>query len=457
MISKQEEEDLALALALSNSLSSSQQHCHESCCSDPPTDSISDDQALAFFTDLPINHNHNNHTNSSSSSSRSGERLCDTRSCQHTSSSISQTKATVDADMGYARRLQAEEDARQRSEDKRQLANDEQFAKELCDDEKRSHWHIPTTADAKAESKTDNQSTRSSYTILGRHSHVCSYCKKSLVGQYKVVEKQLNLHHECFLCAGCNHPIIENSYVKKGSLAANTIEFYHTTCNTELFAPNCDLCGDKLTGQYNTHGFFSDKQKFCASHDIHRDHRSCTSCNLIEPVANSANHMQSHNNNTGKSTTGEVFNTLPDGRAICPDCVSYIILESNEAKDLYLEAVSFMENTLGLSIPPYMREVPILAVDLPSLNDQSQLNRHLCAAHPPVQLSSGGGGGSSADSAAAGTHTQHTSTHTQHPLALLLLCLSVCMSVSSPCPVCVLCAGLATALLYQSYSQHLSN
>jgi hypothetical protein len=52
------------------------------------------------------------------------------------------------------------------------------------------------------------------------------------------------------------------------------------------------------------------------------------------------------------------------------ECISTAILDSSEAQPLYLEAVDFMERQLGLTIPNGMREVPILAVDLPSLNEQ---------------------------------------------------------------------------------------
>jgi Protein DA1 len=67
---------------------------------------------------------------------------------------------------------------------------------------------------------------------------------------------------------------------------------------------------------------------------------------------------------------GESFSDLPDGRAICMECVSTVILDSAEARPLYEDILVFMERVLGLAIPPGMREIPILAVDLPSLNEQ---------------------------------------------------------------------------------------
>lgn len=378
MSRKQEEEDLALALALSNSIAWQEQEqekaqqSHRQPCSNP----ISDPQSLAFFTDIPINHNTNGNSNHN-----------------HNHSFEGQKQSTFDDDVAYACRLQTEEDARKRAEDKKQFSKDSQLAKDLYDNEQRLLMnHDAPKADAKMDAvKVSN------YTVNNRNSNACSYCKKSLFGPYKVVETQLKLHPQCFLCSGCGQPI-ENNYAKTGSLVTNNIEFYHTNCSVELFSLDCDLCGNKLRGRYHTHGFFTDKQKFCTSHNVQTEHRCCTSCNLIEPkhTTNKSTSSGSNGNSGSGSGSGVLFHTLPDGRAICPECVSFIILESSEAKDLYLEAVNFMEHELGLLIPAYMREVPVVAVDLASLNDQSALNRHICTAHPPVQLpSSGGNGGDS--------------------------------------------------------------
>ena len=377
MSSTQEDDDLALAMALSNSLA-----VHN------PPEVVYDPQALAFFTDLPINSNSDNNCSSNNSYIHSQNR---------------KQQSLFDEDAAFANRLQTEEDARKRAEDTKQLAKDSQFAKDLYDNEQRSLVHDSPKADSNDNAKL--KAKVSNYTVI-KNSKACSYCKKSLIGPYKVVETQLKLHPHCFLCAGCTQPILD-AYIKKGALVTNDIEFYHSTCNVELFAPDCDLCGNKLAGRYNTHGFFTDKQKFCTFHNVQTEHRSCTSCNLIEPNNNNVtsktygifSRSSSSSSGCGSgSGSGGAFHTLPDGRAICPECVSYIILESTEAKELYLEAVDFMEHVLGLSIPAYMRAVPVMAVDVPSLNDQSSLNRHICTAHPPVQLPSNDSGSLSGSS-----------------------------------------------------------
>jgi hypothetical protein len=69
------------------------------------------------------------------------------------------------------------------------------------------------------------------------------------------------------------------------------------------------------------------------------------------------------------------------------DCISTAVLDSAEARPLYLEAVDFMEHSLGLSIPPGMREVPVLAVDMPSLNEQ--MSRGISASHAGTAVTRG--------------------------------------------------------------------
>ena len=97
---------------------------------------------------------------------------------------------------------------------------------------------------------------------------------------------------------------------------------------------------------------------YCAVHEGIR--KACFSCSRKEPLPSS-----------GK----EGFSHLPDGRALCMDCARTAIIDSSEAQPLYLDCVDFMERELGLLIPPGMRQVPILAVDIPSLNEQSQNTR----------------------------------------------------------------------------------
>lgn len=225
--------------------------------------------------------------------------------------------------------------------------------------------------------------------ITSRNS--CARCHKSISGQYLTVgSPPSKFHPACFRCAGCDKPI-QGSYLTKES----DIDCYHRDCYESLFLKACDLCGRRLTGRYNCHGYFTDLQNYCAEHST-QPLRQCFCCHIKEPFSN----------HFGGSSSGgnEPFPTLPDGRLICWRCIDFVVVDSEEARPLYLAAVNFMEHSLGLSIPAGMREVPILAVDLPSLNDQLSLQASSsthgrCAHTDPQSQSHGvaatGGGGAS--------------------------------------------------------------
>lgn len=66
---------------------------------------------------------------------------------------------------------------------------------------------------------------------------------------------------------------------------------------------------------------------------------------------------------------GLAFNELQDGRCLCGICAGSVIMDSSEAAAIYRQVVDYMESALHLTIPAGMRDVPVLAVDLQSLND----------------------------------------------------------------------------------------
>ncbi|MBV6512372.1 MAG: hypothetical protein FMNOHCHN_01869 [Ignavibacteriaceae bacterium] len=70
----------------------------------------------------------------------------------------------------------------------------------------------------------------------------CTYCKKSIEGNYITVEGK-NFHPEHFLCSSC-------SQVITGSYAQEKGKFYHPDCLTEKNAPFCDLCKKVLKSSY---------------------------------------------------------------------------------------------------------------------------------------------------------------------------------------------------------------
>jgi hypothetical protein len=194
---------------------------------------------------------------------------------------------------------------------------------------------------------------------------VCAACKSSIVyGRYITIPGNGNYcyHPQCFRCNGCGEAI-EGSFVPKGDPPT----IYHNHCAIELFNPRCSVCSCSINGRFFRHPFF-ESEAYCTTHD---GVASCFACNRKEPI---------------KASGKESFSILPDGRSICPECSSTVIMDSAEAKAIFLKIVDFMQFSLGLSIPKEMREVPVLCVDIQSLNEHRDDNLHAKAGH-----SAGGG------------------------------------------------------------------
>ena len=181
-------------------------------------------------------------------------------------------------------------------------------------------------------------------------SMTCAACKQPILGPQLTALGQI-YHPQCFVCVACHQPFPAGSFCPKG----DPPEPYHQSCAEQLFCDRCCLCDSILRGQYLIHPFFKE-EKYCLEH--RQTSKICFSCQRREP--------------TPGKTQREGFVALPDGRMSCCDCISQAIFDSEGARPLYLEAVDFIEQVLQLPIPAGMRDVPVLAVDLSSLNEQQR-------------------------------------------------------------------------------------
>jgi hypothetical protein len=241
------------------------------------------------------------------------------------------------------------------------LDNDFALAVKLQQEENnKSKSHQPNIVKPPMNEKDPNQNSFGIYdyiknTCKRNHSNMmtstpnsnlsCANCNNPIAFGTYITAMGKVYHSECFKCDGCNVVISQTQFKVHGDNP------YHSECYNELFSPRCVLCTNVMSGQYKRHPFF-ENEIYCVNHEDNT--RQCFSCNRREPLQSS-----------GK----ENFHLLTDGRMICPICVSTAIFDSVEAKTLYLEAVDFIEKTLGLSIPAGMRDVPVLAVDIPTLNE----------------------------------------------------------------------------------------
>jgi hypothetical protein len=105
-----------------------------------------------------------------------------------------------------------------------------------------------------------------------------------------------------------------------------------------------------MEGHFYKHPYF-ENEKYCLSHETRT---SCFACGRKEPLPGSHR---------------EGFVDLLDGRSLCAQCSGSIIVDSSEATALYQGIVEYMGTALGLPIPAEMRDVPILLVDVQTLNE----------------------------------------------------------------------------------------
>ena len=129
--------------------------------------------------------------------------------------------------------------------------------------------------------------------------------------------------------------------------------FCHS-CSQQRYGVRCTVCDSFLVGQYMRHNYF-ENEKYCVSHEELEQRRKCTSCHRMEPQEN-----------TGRGP----FVNLPDDRTVCLECLDSAVMTTDEMTALYHAAINFMEKQVGLTIPHGMRDVPVLAVDAHTLNEE---------------------------------------------------------------------------------------
>ncbi len=155
----------------------------------------------------------------------------------------------------------------------------------------------------------------------------------------------------CFRCSNCNC-LLESKFFQNNAKTPDAV--YCEICIKDLFSIRCTICSAHISGRYLRHGYFED-ELYCLSHEQLDARRKCFTCSRLEPLPD-----------VGKG----LFVDLPDSRACCLECLSSAVMTSEEATALYKEAVKYMAS-LGLETVPGMLDVPVLAVDVQSLNAQA--------------------------------------------------------------------------------------
>jgi hypothetical protein len=242
-----------------------------------------------------------------------------------------------------------------------QLARDDAYARSLANDTHYDHENEDYALALQLQESEQKDSVDK-----GRHrpesqaqlqdsshiDHMCCVCGNSNKFRSKITALGRAWCPECFKCRGCSVRL-EKFYQRAESSSTNDV--YCSTCIRELFSIRCTLCSACLEGHYLRHSFFED-EKYCLTHEQIEARKKCFTCSRLEPV-------------------GVAFVELPDSRVSCLECLSSAVMSSDEAAQLYSQAVDFLESDLHLKIPPELRTVPVLVVDVHSLNEQAAQGR----------------------------------------------------------------------------------
>jgi len=282
-------------------------------------------------------------------------------------SNMSPAQSSVDKDYLFAKKLQEEEQSGSNSSTSlssaHDAANDFQLAMKLNEinlnqeqmrhqnknnDIKQSSAERPVSADSISASHSKPSSQPSSSLLS---SGVCGKCHTDIYPFIPHLEvKGTKYHKNCFVCGGCDD-MISGSFITHKT----TNMPYHPQCYDIFVRPRCYVCTECLPPSYIPCNKILDPSGVgcCPSHTTAC--RMCFACHRLEPLPV-----------TGK----DGYSVLADGRSLCLDCIQTAVLDSGEARPLYLAAVDFIEHQLNLPIPAGMREVPVLAVDSAVLNEQ---------------------------------------------------------------------------------------
>ena len=269
--------------------------------------------------------------------------------------------APAEDDAALARRLQAEEDAVARaarvgtrtgnrretdpsSNDTSVLSDDAALAKRLQEEEDAA------AAAAAGTSSSFGASSRPPFfrNAPSSSSTLCPGCASAISPFASHVSTAFGKwHRACFACAGCGGAIADGSHAMKDGRP------FHVRCYRDRFHPRCTVCFEKIPfeGQdrysgghgdmtssgvvkWISHPYWCDAT-YCPRHE--RDGtRKCDGCERMET--------------TDAGSTGASFAELPDGRALCLECASTAVVDTErDSTPVYDDVCQFMAE-LGLPL-----------------------------------------------------------------------------------------------------------
>ncbi|KAK9863197.1 hypothetical protein WJX84_000665 [Apatococcus fuscideae] len=157
-------------------------------------------------------------------------------------------------------------------------------------------------------------------------------------------------HPDCFKCPLCALPIAHGTFAIGDDQRA-----YHVNCHKQAFHPCCSVCKGFLPVEKDNRVVFLENrfwhERYCPKHQKDGTHR-CTACSRLQPA-------------------GQDWTSLQDGRALCPDCLGSMVLDTAACQPLYQEIISFFAG-MGMHLP---ERPPLMLVESSALNEVAK-GRH---------------------------------------------------------------------------------
>ena len=163
-------------------------------------------------------------------------------------------------------------------------------------------------------------------------------------------------HASCFKCGACNRVISEPRFAVKDGVA------YHRGCYRASFHPRCGVCAQMIAEdpadasvRFMTHPYWG--TVYCPEHEQDGTRR-CDGCDRLE--------SRDGRGAAGADSEGD-YAELPDGRALCLECASTAVMDSQaDAPPLYDDVCVFLANQ-GMPLLP--QRPPLHLVAQNALND----------------------------------------------------------------------------------------
>ncbi|GIM16570.1 hypothetical protein Vretimale_19209, partial [Volvox reticuliferus] len=166
-------------------------------------------------------------------------------------------------------------------------------------------------------------------------------------------------------CGFCQDPISSGRGAFSYQMHPGDPLPYHPDCYRHVHHPLCNVCGQYIAASsegvisYRENGFW--RERYCTTHADSELTRCCA-----------CSRLQKH---------GAEWAPLPDGRPLCLQCLSTVVLDTPDAQPLYDDVLAFYAREMNL---PHAYKPPLCLVDGATLNSHAAAEGRDDSASAPV-------------------------------------------------------------------------